>query len=104
MNIDNVKVKVDYKNENLDIVDTEQYDIDLYCQKLSDDVIKVLSDIEGLFLSKEIPIDSSNFYRQLKHKIFDVAGSIKRLPNNMIEIQPKATKKSVLSFLGKGDE
>ena len=105
MKPEDIKVKINYRNKNMDIVDTQEYSFDLYCGKLSRDIINMLSSIESFFNAQYIEgnISDDMFYRQIRHRLFDIAGAVKRIPENleMNQLEPKATKKAVFNFLGK---
>ncbi len=103
MDKDNLKVGIDYYNKNMELVGHDEFKLDLYCHKLSDDIIHMLSDIESFFNTQYIDhnIDDDQFYRLIRHRLFDIAGSIKRIPDDLHyeEIDLKATKKSILDSL-----
>lgn len=82
-----MKVKIEYKNKKLDTVGYDEFDFDIYCQKLSQDITRLLTDIERFFQEQNIKneIESNDFYRNIRHRLLDLAGSIKRLPDNIID-------------------
>ena len=102
-----MKIKVEYKNKNLNNVCVETYDFDDYCAKLAQDVICLLSTVENM-----IPPESfgSEDFQKFRHKVFDISGSLKRIPINLIEGEyeehkdemKKATKTGLLAMFGKG--
>lgn len=97
-------VRVKYKNKKLDNVGFEDFDFDIYCQKLSQDLVSILSDIESFFVknTEESNLGDDELYRKLRHRLFDVAGSIKRLPENIVkeeELFLKATKNNIFKTL-----
>jgi len=81
-----MKVKIEYKNRRMETVGIDEFEFDIYCQKLSQDLTGLLSDIESFFdnqLDKH-NIVSDEYYKKVKHRIFDMAGAIKRLPENIV--------------------
>lgn len=103
-------VNVEYKNKDMKIVGSDTFEFDTYCQKISQDIVNVLSNIETFFNVQNIEndINCDEFYRQIRHRMFDISGSIKRLPNNIIDAEAvienpsKATKTGLLSIFNKG--
>lgn len=97
-----IKVKIEYKNRRMETVGEDEFDFDIYCQKLSQDLTGLLSDIEIFFDNQSVEnnIESDSFYKKVRHKIFDIAGSIKRLPNNIVisdDISKEHVKKATLA-------
>lgn len=77
-----MRVNITYKNQKLEVVDTVEYDLDVYCLNLSERLIKVLSTVESLF---DINILKENeSYQKLRHTLLDVAGEVKRFPKNLL--------------------
>lgn len=99
-----MKVKVEYKNKNLEVVGSDYFEFDLYAQKLAQDILSVLTDIEKYLECNEFDYDSDNMYRYIRRKLLNTAGALKRLPDNIVQDKsyPKATKKSIISMI-KGD-
>ena len=84
-----MKVKVTHKNKNLEITSIETIDFEIYCKKLSQDLIAILSDIENFFEKQKI-VNGDEYYIDelypvLRHRLFDVSGALNRLPENIIK-------------------
>lgn len=81
-------VEITHKNKDLKIVNVERLDFDVYCKKLSQDLISILSDIEN-FVEKQKIINEDYYidelYHVLRHRLFDVAGAIGRLSENIVK-------------------
>jgi hypothetical protein len=71
-----MKVKVEYKNKKLDIVNVNEYDFVEYCNLMSKRVLGILYKYDNL---KKNEIS----YEDFKKYIFNVAGNIKRIPDNI---------------------
>lgn len=84
-----MKVQLVHKNKQLETINIEVIDFDLYCKKLSQDLIAILSDIENFFEKQKI-VNGDDYYIDelypvLRHRLFDVSGSLNRLPENIIK-------------------
>jgi hypothetical protein len=77
-----MRIQIVYKNKKLEVVDTVEYDLDVYCKNLSDRLIGVLSNIELLFDIDTLKENES--YQRIRHTILDVSGEIKRLSSNLL--------------------
>jgi hypothetical protein len=88
-----VKIEIVYKNKDLEIVGTEEFTLNEYCHLLSQKTLSLLYQIEDLN-NKKIE------YGDLKKYIFNLAGSIQRLPENLVdgEIKESKVKKPEKSF------
>jgi hypothetical protein len=97
-----LRVKIEYKDKNLDIVNIEQYHLSDYCHLLSQRALSVLYQVEEVLEGK---LD----FRSLRHFLFDLAGDISRLPDNILDenqsenIKMKPPGKSFFSFLKRGE-
>lgn len=111
-------VRVEYKNRRLETVGCEEYDFDVYCQKLSQELTWLLTDIEMTFKEQyeKHGIECEDYFKSVRHKVLDVAGAIKRLPQNVVQEEPieyiepeiiepqkKATLSTILSLFGKNE-
>lgn len=99
-----MRVRIEYKNKDLEIVGYDVFDLDLYSQKLSQDIIGVLNDIEKCLTINNIDFDLDESFRYVRHKLLDLAGSIKRLPDNLIDEKSysKPTKRDLISAVNGG--
>lgn len=99
-----MRIRIEYKNKDLETVGYDYFEFDLYLQKLSQDVIGVLSDIEKCLDMHDVDYDADENFRYVRHKLLDLAGALKRLPDNIVP-EPnysKATKKEILSIVKGG--
>lgn len=77
-----MRVLIQYKNKKLEVTDTVEYDLNDFCQNLSERLIGILSSIETLFDIDTLKENES--YLKLRHTLFDVSGSIRRLPLTLV--------------------
>lgn len=93
-----MKVKIQYRDKNLEIVNIEEYHLSDYCHLLSQRSLSLLYQIEDLMNGKL-------GYAEVKHFIFDLAGEIQRLPENLQDesqaenIKMKTPPKRLFGFL-----
>jgi len=80
-----MKIEIVYKNKDLEVVGCEEFTLDEYCKLLSQKTLSLLYQIEDLTNGK---ID----YADIKKYIFNLAGSIQRLPDNLINAEIKDSK------------
>lgn len=84
------KVKIEYKNENLETVVEKEYDLVSYTSMLNMELMRLIMEIEDSFYEfsgnkqKEDwdPALLSRF-KKIRHKMLDEANAIKRLPQNL---------------------
>ena len=84
------KVKVEYKNKNLETVVEKEYSFIDYTEMLSLELKRVLMDIEDAFYclsgnkqKQEWTPEMTERFQKIRHKILDQANAIKRLPANL---------------------
>ena len=97
-----MKIEIIYKNKDLEIVGVEQFTLDEYCHLLSQKTLSLLYQIED-FNNGKLQ------YSDIRKYVFNLAGSIERLPNNLLDDDVKDTKikdvdKSFFDFLKRRDE
>ena len=97
-----MRIEIVYKNKDLEVVNVEQFTFDEYCHLLSQKTLSLLYQIED-FKNGKIE------FSEIRKYIFNLAGSIERLPNNLIDDDVKDTKiksidKSFFDFLKRRDE
>lgn len=87
MNNTNLQVRIERKNKNLQVVSVDEFGLDIYCQLLSNRILKTLDDIENFFntLNIEYDIDTDVYYRSVRKNILNLAGDVKRISENIIE-------------------
>lgn len=66
----------------MEVIGVETVDLSLYCEKLSQMTIRVLNDIEALLSENNISFDNPS-YLKIRHKLFDLGGSVKRIPEQL---------------------
>lgn len=74
--MNDIKVKIAYKNKDLEVINEKEFDFIEYCELISKKVLGILYKVDNY---KNGDID----YNCLKKYIFDIAGSIKRIPENI---------------------
>lgn len=85
-------VKITYRNQKREPVSTQLYSLEDYTNMQRNDLIRIISDIEGGYYAAcgnkgrdEWPDDVWSSFIHIKHKILDKAGDIQRLPENIVE-------------------
>lgn len=73
-----MRVQIKIRNNELEIVDTKDYDFIDFCDLLSRKVTSTLYLIEDC-LDEESPVE----FKDIRKNILDVAGEIRRLPIDM---------------------
>lgn len=76
------KIHLTHRDKNMEIIGTETVDFSLYCEKLSQMTVRILNDIETLLIENDIPLNNSS-YLKIRHKLFDLGGSVKRIPKDL---------------------
>lgn len=83
-----MQVEITHKNKKMEVTNVETIEFDLYCKKLSQDLIAILSDLENFIERQKIVNEDyylDELYPVLRHRLFDVSGAIGRLPDNIIK-------------------
>jgi len=97
-----VRIQIVYKNKDLDVVGVEEFALDEYCYLLSQKTLSLLYQIED-FANGKLE------FSEIRKYIFNLAGSIERLPNNLSNDDIKETKvnnvdKSFFDFLKRRED
>jgi hypothetical protein len=89
--IQDIGVRVTYRNKDMQPTYTKTYSLDEYTEMLRVDLLRVVTDVETLCyiannnLPKEEWTDETfEEFNRIKHKLLDKAGDIGRLPQNII--------------------
>lgn len=84
------KVKIEYKNENLETVIEKEYDFIEYTEMLRQELMKDIVDIEDAFYlfsgnkqKDEWDEEIMKRFKRIRHKLLDQANAIRRLPQNL---------------------
>lgn len=90
-NIQDIGVRVTYRNKDMQPTYTKTYSLDEYTEMLRVDLLRVVTDVETLCyiannnLPKEEWTDETfEEFNRIKHKLLDKAGDIGRLPQNIV--------------------
>ena len=99
---DILRIEIVYKNKDLEVIGVEQFTLDEYCHLLSQKTLSLLYQIEDFGNGKLE-------FAEIKKYIFNLAGSIERLPNNLLnddvkDSMVKNDDKSFFNFLKRRDE
>ena len=95
------RVKIEYKNKNLETVVEKEYNFQDYTDMLSLELKRVLMDIEDSFYyfcgskKEDWPDEAKNRFQKIRHKLLDNANAINRLPDNL---SYKGIKASTINF------
>jgi len=73
-----MKVKINIRDRDLELVDTKEYDFRDFCDLLSRRVTSCLYLVEDC-LDPESPVE----FKDIRSNILDVAGEIRRLPQDI---------------------
>ena len=71
-----MKIIIEYKNKDLETVNIQEYSLEDYCLLLSQKQKSLLYQIEDY-------VAGNISFKSLRHHILDIAGEIKRLPENL---------------------
>lgn len=89
--MDHLKVKVVYRDCNLNPTSEKTYLLHDYTDMLRMDILRAVTDVEDLvyIATGNKPKDEWNdetwtAFQRLRHKLLDKAGSIGRLPDNIV--------------------
>ena len=102
------KVKIEYKNKNLETVVEKQYDFIDYTDMLHLELKRILMDIEDAFYyfsgnkqKQDWPPELTERFAKIRHKLLDEANAIRRLPENLSYKDVKATTMPFSEFLAR---
>jgi len=84
------KVKIEYKNKELETVVEKEYDFLDYTEMLNLELKRILMDIEDAFYyfsgnkqKQDWPPELMERFQKIRHKLLDQANAVKRLPENL---------------------
>ena len=102
------KVKIEYKNKDLETVVEKEYGFVDYTEMLNLELKRILMDIEDAFYyfsgnkqKNEWSPELTERFNKIRHKILDQANSIKRLPENLSYKGVKATSMPFSEFISR---
>ena len=101
------KVRIEYKNKDLETVVEKEYDFIDYTEMLNLELKRILMDIEDAFYyltgkqRSEWDEETSNKFQKIRHKLLDQANAVKRLPENLSCNGVKANTMSFSEFLSR---
>lgn len=105
----NLGVRVVYRNKNLVPTYTKTYSLEDYVSMFSDDLRKLISDVEDLCYEandgkERDEWSDKTFYafNKIKHKLLDKAGDISRLPGNLIDMKLEPMANFVARLVNEG--
>lgn len=84
-----LKVHVTFRNEDMEPVCEEEYNLAEYTEKLRADLQRVIPDVESLvYLLTGKPRsgwgdDAWRIFSRIRHKLLDKAGEVARIPENL---------------------
>lgn len=100
------RVKIEYKNKDLETVVEKEYDFIDYTEMLNLELKRILMDIEDAFYyfsgnkqKQDWPPELMERFQKIRHKLLDQANAIKRLPDNLSYKNVKANTMSIGEFL-----
>ena len=90
--MDELKVKVVYRDRDLNPTSEKTYLLRDYTDMLKMDILRAVADVEDLVYitngnkpKDEWSDDTWTVFQRIRHKLLDKAGSIGRLPNDIIQ-------------------
>ncbi len=90
--MDELKVKVVYRDRDLNPTSEKTYLLRDYTDMLKMDILRAVTDVEDLVYitngnkpKEEWSDDTWTAFQRIRHKLLDKAGSIGRLPNDIIQ-------------------
>ena len=102
------KVKIVYKNKDLEPVVEKEYDFIDYTEMVSLDLKRILMDIEDAFYyfsgnkqKKDWDQETSERFMKIRHKMLDQANAIRRLPENLSYMSVKGTSMPLSEFIAR---
>ena len=102
------RVKIEYKNKDLETVVEKEYNFIDYVDMLNLELKHILMDIEDAFYAfsgnkqkEEWDKDTAERFKKIRHKILDQANAIKRLPENLTYKNIPATTMNFSEFIAK---
>ena len=102
------KVKIEYKNKDLETVIEKEYDFIDYTEMLNLELKRILMDIEDAFYyfsgnkqKQDWSPELVERFQKIRHKLLDQANSIRRLPQNLSHNGVKANMISLGEYLAK---
>lgn len=76
-------VQEEYRDKDGNILEVSCIDLSLYCEHIFQNTIRLLNDIENLCDKNNIDHSKNEDFQNLRHRLFDIGGAIKRLPINI---------------------
>ena len=102
------KVKISYKNKDMETVVEKEYDFLDYTMLINLDLKKILGLIENAFVylsdgkTKESwPKETTERFNEIRHKLLDQANAIRRLPETLSYKGISANTISLSEFIAK---
>ena len=109
--IQELGVRVTYKDKELRPVYTKTYSISEYTDMLRADLLRIVTDVENLCYAANNNLpkedwddDTFEEFNKIKHKLLDKAGDIGRLPSNIVVRTNEPMSEFVARLLNEGDE
>ena len=102
------KVKVEYKNKNLETVVEKEYDFISYTEMLHLELMRLIMEVEDAFYvfsgnkqKEDWPPELTERFKKIRHKMLDQANAIKRLPQNLTYKGIRADQVSISEFINR---
>lgn len=107
--MDNLGVKITYRNEKLEPVYERTYTLQEYADMVRMDLLRLITDVEELVYEmndgkprEEWSDKSMAAFCKVKHKLLDKAGDIGRLPVNIFEMHKRSLTDVVADIVNGG--
>ena len=100
------KVKIEYKNKNLETVVEKEYDFISYTEMLNVELMRLIMEVEDAFYAfsgnkqkEDWDPEMMERFKKIRHKMLDEANAIKRLPQNLTYKGNRANQVSIADFI-----
>lgn len=102
------KVKIEYKNKDLETVVEKEYNFIDYTEMLNLELKRILMDVEDSFYyfsgnkqKSDWDTELTERFNKIRHKILDQANAIRRLPENLTFRNIPATTMDLSEYIAK---
>jgi len=102
------RVKIEYKNKDLETVVEKEYDFIDYTEMLSLELKRILMDVEDAFYyfsgnkqKQDWSPELVERFQKIRHKLLDQANAVRRLPENLSFKGVKATTMPFSEYLAR---
>lgn len=110
MNVNEMGVRITFRNRDLKPTHVHTYSLREYTDLLREDLLGIIGQVENLCYVANDGKDKSEWsettwkaFNIIKHKLLDKAGDIGRLPDNLVEYKTETLTEFVARILNEGE-